>query len=392
MTPILSAFAFLYPLLVLPGILDNAFNTPKTVLALLTVCILWGWWSFKPRMPKGEIPVILGVIFVLCLGSSLYTANPYYTQHATVLYGIALSLVFFASMANPRPILAAMAASGVLVALETWLQFAGVFLLFPWAKNHGTMVMGTIGNSNYLGAYLLFPIFSLAFWFREFRGWRRILTGMAFLFVFVALLMSRARGAWVGMAVGLPLFLWLSGARLRATRKTVAVALVALCLGLWGWNLAPSKFTEMIKGATNSTSMHLRTKYLAGSWRLYLDSPAFGTGLWSYRNQVFDAQARIEKASPGFFRDYPEPKPESAHCEYLEVLNDGGLVAGVVLLWFLVTLFRHYRRGPVSTVALCAIVAILVDAAFFFPLRVNSTLFSVALMVGILEGRWQESC
>ena len=56
-------------------------------------------------------------------------------------------------------LLMAAAFSGLLVSIVTYFQYTNHFILFKWARP-GMMVMGTIGNSNYLGAYLVFPLFA----------------------------------------------------------------------------------------------------------------------------------------------------------------------------------------------------------------------------------------
>lgn len=117
------------------------------------------------------------------------------------------------------------------------------------------------------------------------------------------------------------------------------------CLLLGVWYAAPSSVHSLLQSALHSDTLRLRfTKYSRPSIWLFEQSPVFGTGLWSYRNCVFEAQAEIHRADPGFFRDYPEPKPESAHNEYLEVLNDGGLAATAAILLFVATILRHGWR------------------------------------------------
>jgi tetratricopeptide (TPR) repeat protein len=138
-------------------------------------------------------------------------------------------------------------------------------------------------------------------------------------------------------------------------------------------------------------------KYFQVSWWLFKENPLFGTGLWSFRNMVYDAQAEIEKSGGAFFKDYPEPKPRRVHNEYLEVLNDGGLVAALVLAALVWVVMKHgwtvigsetapREERVIASTAFCALTGILVAALFFFPFRINTTLFMTALMLGITEG------
>jgi len=414
---ILILLAFIVPVLVLPMNLDNAFNTPKTALALIGTSAMAAF--YVSRLLRGQeilvsgtaVTKILLVLVALNLFSFFYTANPYYTNQAVTVNLIALAIFYFSSLyltpGSGCLVLLAVAFSGVLVSVETYLQFYGIFVLFKWARP-GIMVMGTIGNSNYLGAYLIFPLFTLAGLVLLLRGKLRIVPIILFVFVLGALLFTRARAGWLGFFLSLPLFLFLVKRicrfRLRAFLKTRALScavwgLVSLAILLTLWFIAPQKFHVMMGfgNVTNPLSLKLRMqKYSKASFWLFKQNPLFGTGLWSYRNQVFDAQARINQAEPGFFKDYPEPKPESVHNEYLEVLNDGGVVAASVIALFLLVLFQHAWKFVsdekadldsriMAASAWCAVIAILLAALFSFPFRINTTLFMTALMMGLIE-------
>jgi hypothetical protein len=112
---------------------------------------------------------------------------------------------------------------------------------------------------------------------------------------------------------------------------------------------------------------------------------------------VYDAQAEINSADPNFFKGYAENKPRRVHNEYLEILNDGGLVAAAFLLILFVVVMRHgwrvirdetvqERERIIAAIAFASLVGIMTAALFFFPFRINSTLFMTALMMGIMEG------
>jgi O-antigen ligase len=420
---IIVLLTLIVPILVLPMVLDNAFNTPKTTLMLFGVLLMAGIYACRflrgkeIRTSKASTPGIILVLIAMNGSSFFYTANPYYTIHAATMNLTCLFLLYFVSLYVDRQgaflILLTAAFSGILVAIETHLQFLNVFLIFRWA-HPGIMVMGTIGNSNYLGAYLVFPLFALAGLVFLLKGRLRLLPIIFFVFVLGALLFTRARAGWFGFFLSLPLFLYLLKRihrfhlrnylrpRLVQTATWFFVSL-SILVGLW--YAAPERLHTMLdyRNVTNAITLKLRMKkYSAGSLWLFKQSPLFGTGLWSYRNMVFEAQAQINKTDPDFFTDYPEPKPESVHNEYLEVLNDGGLLAAAVLLFFLVLLFRHAWRvirddgldltdRTMMATAFSAVVAILLAAFFFFPFRINSTVFMTALMMGLVEGIYLRS-
>ena len=161
-----------------------------------------------------------------------------------------------------------------------------------------------------------------------------------------AFLFTRARAGWLGFFLSLPIFLIFIRKiysisvldYIKANPyKILSTAVVLITLLVALWYLAPERLHTQMKfrNVTQSQTLKLRMKkyYRASLW-LFEQSPLFGTGLWSYRNMVYKAQAEINKVDPNFFRDYPEPKPRRVHTDYLEILNDGGIIAAAALSLF----------------------------------------------------------
>jgi O-antigen ligase len=415
---IASILTFFVPVLVLPYVLDNAFNTPKTVLMQLGVCLMAAVYSIQlfrgkeVSITRSAVPKLILLVMLLNFFSFFYTKNDYYTNVAVTMHVTSLLFMYFLSLhLSGRTafwLLVLTALSGVLVSIETWFEFYDKSVLFQW-MTPGSMVIGTIGNSNYLGAYLLFPLLAFTALIFLLKGKLRGVAGALWIFVFAALLFSRARAAWVGVAASVPGFIFsvmkIHGFSLKAylrsrARHAVIYGVSALVLIGFLWALAPQRFHTMMgfSNVTNPTSFILRTqKYFHAAWWLFKQSPLFGTGLWSYRNLVYDAQAEIERVEGDFFKGYAEPKPRRVHNEYLETLNDGGLLAGLVLLIFVGVVLKHglavirkedvpLQERIIASAAFYSLVGVLVTALFFFPFRINSTLFMTVLVMGITEG------
>ena len=405
---VLCFLIFSVPIFVLPTILDNSFETPKNLLILLGSLVMVGIYGVRyftgrtVETLKTDTSTIMLFIAGLNLLSFFYTKNPYYTAIAATLNLSCLAVFYFSSLyLNHRLAVWLIAVSGLVVAIETWLQFFDIFLIFKFA-HPGIMMMGTIGNSNFLGAYYVFPLFGLiglAFMYRKY--WYVFVSIL--LFIFAAFLFTRARASWMGFGVIAPLsiiYLWrLHGVRVSIKGGT-AVALWVCFILLISWQVAPVRFKGMMQWqqVMKTETLMLRTKkYSAASWWMIKENPLFGQGLRSYRNTVYEAQATIEKQKEGFFKDYPEPKPRHVHNEYLEILNDGGILAGIVLLGFVLTILKHgwtvlqdkrvgQNARAVCSVAFFSVIAILIAAVFFFPFRINTTLFMTVICLGIMEG------
>jgi len=416
---IILVLTFLVPLIVLPQWLDNAFHAPKSFLILLGVILMIGIEAAKLLQGKNvsismaSTPLWILLIILLNFISFFYTKNYYYTKVAAVMNISCLLFLYFVSLNTDGRkasfLIRLVAFSGILVSLLTYLQFTGHFILFKGTAP-GTMPMGTIGNSNYLGAYLLFPLFALSGMLFIVKGRSRIIIATFWIFVFGALLLSRARASWLGLGISFPVFFILMSRihdfsfrdYIRLNPKRIMLyGLSLLILFSMLWTVAPQRFHETmsLNKWTDTKTLKLRMKYFRASLWLFKESPFFGTGLWSYRNMVYDAQAEINKKDPEYFKNYVEPRPRRVHNEYLEVLNDGGLVSAGLLTLFLIVIMGHgwrvimdpeisRKERIVVATAFSSIVGMMVAALFFFPFRINSTLFLTVLMMGIMEGSY----
>jgi len=160
---------------------------------------------------RSIVPKLMLLVILLNFFSLFYTRNYYYTNVAVTMHATALLFMLFVSLhisgKSAFWLLVLTALSGILVSLETWFEFYDKPILFTWLTP-GSPVVGTIGNGNYLGAYLLFPLLALTGLIFLLKGNLRWVAGALWIFVFAALLFSRARAAWVGVAVSVPGFLY----------------------------------------------------------------------------------------------------------------------------------------------------------------------------------------
>ncbi len=405
----------LVPLLVLPNYLDNPFFTPKTLLIILGVSFMIALYTTRflrgRTVPKStaSTPHFAIILIILNFLSFFYTDNYYYTKVAALMNISCLLFFYFVSLYVDGKrafwILGAVAFCGVLVSIITYLQFGEYSVLSKW--NTGGRVIGTIGNSNYLGAYLLFPLFALSGLILLLKGKLRLLAAGLFIFVFGALLLSRARASWLGFSISLVVFLVLIKSiynfsvldYMRSNLKRVTVCgILILSFVVTLLAIAHERFQSEINMNqwTETKTLNVRLKYFRASWWLFKQSPLFGTGLWSYRNGVYDAQAQINKRDPGFFRNYKKPQSRRVHNEYLEILNDGGLIAAAFLLMFFIVVMRHGWRvircreiktgeRVIAASAFASVTGIMAAAFFFFPFRINTTLFMTVLTMGLME-------
>ena len=137
---VICVITLMVPVLVLPNILDNAFNTPKTFLLIISACLMVGIYCIQflrgRAVQKAETSTTGIMLFLVLLNffSFFYTGNYYYTVVAATMNTTCLLIFFFVSnyVDNDKAfILVILAAlSGLLVSIITWLQYHNIFFLF----------------------------------------------------------------------------------------------------------------------------------------------------------------------------------------------------------------------------------------------------------------------
>ncbi|HEY0946979.1 MAG TPA: O-antigen ligase family protein [Opitutaceae bacterium] len=153
------------------------------------------------------------------------------------------------------------------------------------------------------------------------RGPRLLAAGLAAIYL-MGLVLTISRGAWLSLGVALAAWPLLARGKRWMWRLGAAGGLAAgaLAAGLaLYFALAPvrARFEALAADAGERT----RPIMWRGAWRLFQDSPVFGTGAGSY-NVLF------ERHRPENYRD----EPHWAHNDYLNTLSDYG-VAGFALLF-----------------------------------------------------------
>jgi len=144
--------------------------------------------------------------------------------------------------------------------------------------------------------------------------------------------------------------------------------------------LTPAEFTARQVGPPKID----RPDIWLATLKLIKDHPLAGVGFAAY-----------SVAIPRHISSSGEWTPEQAHNDYLEVLASGGLIGGVLLVWFLVAfvkisrkrLLSHYNRErAIKCGALGGLFAVAVHSIFDFGLHITvNTLVCLALITVVLK-------
>lgn len=390
----LFLITILVPLTVWPWGLDNVFQSPKLLVLYSGV----GFLAILNSENIKKIPSIVIALIALNLFSLFYTQNYYYTKIAAMMNISVLLLYYFTSrfIQDEKHLIwmfYAIVATGVIIAIICYAQKLGYSVIYKTKFNIMTPI-GTVGNSNHTGCYLLFPIFaSLGLCF-ILKDKYRLIAIAALAVIFGAFLLTRARASWLAFGLTLPVALCL----LTRSKKALIAGIMAVTVTVTiAWTMFPNSFLMW----TETTTLNERSKYFEASYDLWMTSPLYGTGLWSYRNMVYESQAKLGERDPSYFADYQIPKPRRVHNDYLEILNDGGLLAALLLSLFLYGRLQHgwqiWNRERIkpkgqdtqrvlAATLISIVIAVMLSAFFFFPFRIVVALSLTAVILGMMEG------
>jgi hypothetical protein len=164
-----------------------------------------------------------------------------------------------------------------------------------------------------------------------------------------ALLLTRARGAWLAAALGLLVVAWLSRTTLRARLRTWLVPLLIglVAGGILGDGLrllAPKVEVGDARLSSADVTTGVRLSIWRGTARLVGEHALLGIGLGRFRETFPPYREADEARLPG--REGLPTEVDHPHSEPLLAFAEGGLPAGLCLLAFLVlTLRRAAQRA-----------------------------------------------
>lgn len=271
------------------------FVTPKTIYFRILVEIMLAAYLFLmllfPRYrPKSNIILIsiLIFIFVLILTSvsginferSFWSTYERMTGIFTFLHLLAF-FVILTSTFKERGDWEKILAVSVLV---------GVILCITVLTNTGlsTRGGGTIGNTSFLAAYLLFDVFfALVLFLQQKSSFLRVFSGVSLLFLVPTLLVSTARGAIVAFWSGL--FLILLGYLIFSKKKKLKKAgtYLIFCLVILSI-IALIVQPSFLKNRVEKVLKDMKPRFVVWEkgWKGFLEKPIFGWGPENF-NVVF---------------------------------------------------------------------------------------------------------
>lgn len=201
---------------------------------------------------------------------------------------------------------------------------------------NGSLVHGTLGNSNYLGAYLaissaVVPVVLLPLWGLGIVLAKSAVAGVAA----AACLLIRFRRQW-----------------------RVSVPLVGLGLAC----------VALLRGFDASTTFS-RIAFWGTALHQWAKRPFFGYGPGAWMRGLFHWES-----APGHAELWLQ-----AHNEYVQILFEGGIVAAAIVVMWLYTHRKAFLVDPWGP----AMIAIAVDAAGMFPFQIPAVAILCLVCIGL---------
>ena len=356
------------------------------ILSFISICILSLIWSNSFFISLTELP--------------LFLAGP-------LLYFVITNSINDERQINR--ILEILLIVGSLFGIYGIFQYNGIDFSF-WARNIGRQqVFGLFGNVNYFAEYLIVPLpIAVSLFFASRNKFKKILLLIAILAMGTSLIVTFTRGSYLSFGVSLIfmffLFLISRGKNfIKNNKKIFIIALVTIIIITFLF-VIPNPLNESdtviskIKSRISITqiSQDFSFKRRIATWKftgmMIKDHPLIGSGIGTFKYNTLRYQA--EFFEQGENRSlYPHGFADKAHNEYLQLWAEIGIVGLGIFIWLIISYFSYglkilrrikdgYRQGVIIGL-MGAMMAVLVDGIFGFPLHLPATIVLFWLALGL---------
>jgi O-antigen ligase len=303
----------------------------------LGVVVLWTlrlWVSPQPQFLRPPI-IWAALAFALYAIGRYLTADIEYPARLELIRVLVYTLLFLAILNNLYHqdrvqiisytmifLAAALASYAVAQFLGHLNHVWGVLAALPGRAS------GTFISPDHFSGFLemILPLSLSLFLVGRMKPLLRILLGFSFLVILAGITVTFSRGGWVSAAVGV-LVVLLVLIRHRNHRQYAALILLLLAGGgTWAathFLARTPAFNQHILTSRGELNLDLfcRIKIWTGGWRMWMDHFWWGVGpgLFDWRFYEYRPQTL-------------QTRPIWAHCDYLNILTDWGLVGGLIVL------------------------------------------------------------
>jgi O-antigen ligase len=344
-----------------------------------------------PPMAALSIALIPVLMLVMHFAGPVSSVNGPFTMMS---FGALVLLALLGVVAIDHKHLSSLAlfltvASSVLF-LYALLQSFGV-ILFPWdaGLTRSGRSSGSLGNPNLLGAFsaAMVPFGAATIISLYNKGWFRfLLTAIFCALAVLALTVSGTRGSLLGLGGGvLFLCLWLLRRTPMSRRGRIMLILGVLLVSLLAVIPMRHRIQELARDGSESGTAQVRRIIWTGGLEMFRVRPLLGWGPGTFQI-VFPSYRNPRYSILGVSHNTLH-----AHCEYLEILCDIGLLGLALWGMFALGMARRARgAGLIGAGAAAGAVSMLSENLVSVSLRWPPTawLFAILCMAFLIrEGR-----
>jgi len=413
------ALVILIPIVFYPRCV-TVFLPAKELLAEILVLLALMFWGFR-IINKEEIKIISTPLnfpilsfMAVCL-LSLIWSNSFFVSLKELPLFLTGPLLYFMLTNNISEeqqinrILNTILIVGGLFGIYGILQYNGIDFTF-WAGNIGRQqVFGLFGNVNYFAEYMIVPLpLAISLFFTAQNRIHKILLLVGILAMGGSLIFTFTRGSYLAIGISslFMFFLYLTrrgNGFIKEHKKIFIFTLALILLVTFLFTLPnplnkPGTVISKIQGRisisqfTKDTSLKRRIAIWKFTGMMITDNPILGSGIGTFKYNSLTYQAKFFDQSENR-RLYPHGFADKAHNEYLQLWAELGIIGLGIFLWLMVSYFNYgikllkrmqnrYKQGMIIGL-MGAIVAVLVDGIFGFPLHLPATIVSFWLILAL---------
>jgi len=165
-----------------------------------------------------------------------------------------------------------------------------------------------------------------------------ILLGFACVLIGTSVFLTLSRSGIVSLSLSMVIFGFMIIVRGMSTKRGIIIMavflLIALSVGWFGWDPVFERFERMMNAQGDISEQRLQLWRDSGN--IIRDFPATGTGFGSFIN----IYPRYRTLSGDAVADH-------AHNDYIELLSNGGVIAFIIFVWFILTvLYKALKTYP----------------------------------------------
>jgi len=341
------------------------------------------WTSGQVQLSTNPLylPVLFFFVILVAqvvLGTSAYAYITRYEVLQYISYGIVMLIAAECVLAEPvrkKFALAVIMFGSVYAfyALAQGLTSEGKFYWFYTPRFHGSLYGSYVNRDHYAGLMeMLVPFPLVVSMGRLLQGGKRALVAFAAVLMASTIFICGSRGGMLAFAFEVAVFAALAVYQRRNAR--VAIGLFALCILVLALLVFVGK--GQVLNRLGDLGPGIRWNITKDCLRMFSHRPVLGWGLGTFPTVY-----------PGFRTFYTNLFVNEAHNDYAQLLVETGLIGFVLMLWFLVFLYRYglptSRRwefrwdGAVSVAALLGCTGILLHSFVDFNLQIpaNAAVF-----------------